>query len=149
MCCGIPRDPRSSFIHFITPAVSAKYLFTYLNYSLHALSPCKQENHSTLKTCPPFRPKKKKKTHPSFNSPKIPITSLRTTHRTSISDRPPDELHIPPDIEPKSDPRRHRFTARSHRAKTFPSSLTLAFHLCRHFQNRCMSRIITRRTPAL
>jgi len=38
---------------------------------------------------------------------------------------------------------------RSHRAETFPGHLAPAFRLCHRFQNRCMSRIITRRTPAL
>jgi len=73
VCCW-NRDPRSSFIHFITTAVSAKYLSTYLNYSLHALSPLQaREITQPSKHAPLSSPsKKKKKTHPSLNSPKIP-----------------------------------------------------------------------------
>ncbi len=124
------RDPRSSFIHFITTAVSIREVpvqrISIIPFTL--CPPCKQEKSpKPSKHAPPFRPKKTKKTHPSFNSPKIPITSLGTTHRTSISDRPPDELHIPPDIEPKSETRRHRFTARPHRAKLSRVILHLPF----------------------
>ncbi len=126
VCCW-NRDPRSSFIHFTTTAASAKYLSTYLNYSLHAfLSPCKQEKSPNPQNMPPFVQKK----NSSFTE-----LSYQTAHPTScislrISNQNPK--HAVFALQP-----------RSHRAETFPGH---PIHLCRHLQNPCMSRIITRRT---
>lgn len=133
VCCW-NRDPRSSFIHFITTAVSAKYLSTYLNDSLHALSSCKQENQSpNPQNIPPFRPKKNPPSselsfpqnthHQSLNHPQTELP-YQTAHPTSyaslrISNHNPNHAV-------------DRFPARSHRAETFSGHPTLAFRLCRH-----------------
>jgi len=131
----LQQYPRSTYPH--------TSIILFMLYPLAS-----KRNHPTLKTCPPFVPQKKKKLIRALIPPKyLSSVSEPPTELPYDSDRPPDELCIPPDIEPKPKTRRLRFTARSR--ETFPGHPTLAFRLCRHFQNRCMSRIITRRTSAL
>jgi hypothetical protein len=106
------RNPRSSFIHFILqqyprstcPRIS---IILFMLCPLASKRITQPSKHAPLSS---------KQTHPSLNSPKIPITSL-LSHPQNSPIRPPTRRAIPPDIEPKSETRRHRFTARPHRAK--------------------------------
>ncbi len=90
----LQQYPRSTYPH--------TSIILFMLYPLAS-----KRNHPTLKTCPPFVPPKKKKLIRALIPPKyLSSVSEPPTELPYDSDRPPDELCIPPDIEPKSEPRR-------------------------------------------